>query len=89
MTAVIIGNFHLPCVSMELFLFTRNLYAWTPLDCAASHGWTKSGKVLLKYKAPVDPIDKARVNISFVLSIICYNYMRHVMSVGQKSFVVK
>jgi ankyrin repeat protein len=46
----------------DLSLF-RNLYAWTPLDCAASQGWTKSAKVLIEFDAPIDPIDKARVSI--------------------------
>ena len=46
-----------------IFSLARNLYAWTPLDCAADQGWTKSAKVLIEYDAPIDPIDKARVGI--------------------------
>ena len=49
----------------------RNLYAWTPLDCAASQGWTKSARVLLEYEAPVDPIDKARVRGKVFNGIQC------------------
>ena len=34
---------------------------WTPLDCAAAHGWSKTVNVLLDFDSPVDPTDKTKV----------------------------
>ena len=41
--------------------FSRNNTLWTPLDCAAAEGWTKTATVLLNKGSPVDPLDKAKV----------------------------
>lgn len=38
-----------------------NYNQWTPLDLAASKGWTKTCSVLLDNDAPVDPTDKNKV----------------------------
>jgi len=35
---------------------------WTPLDCAASRGWTWSAECLLDADSLVDPTDKAKVS---------------------------
>ena len=39
----------------------RNAQLWTPLDCAASRGWTWCAERLLDADSIVDPIDKAKV----------------------------
>ena len=36
----------------------RNATLWTPLDCAASRGWTWCAEALLDGDSPIDPIDK-------------------------------
>ena len=36
----------------------RNAKLWTPLDCAAAHGWIRTATNLLDYHAPIDPEDK-------------------------------
>ncbi len=48
-------------VSEKLSFLSRNSTLWTPLDCAAAEGWTKTGTVLLNKGSPVDPLDKAKV----------------------------
>ncbi len=48
----------------------RNARLWTPLDCAAAHGWEKTSAVLLENDAPVDPVDKARTT---PLHLACSN----------------
>ena len=35
---------------------------WTPLDCAASRGWTWCAGHLLDADSLIDPTDKARVS---------------------------
>ena len=40
----------------------RNCTLWTPLDCAAAKGFHKTVRVLLEADAPVDPMDKTKVN---------------------------
>ena len=34
---------------------------WTPLDCAASRGWTKCAEALLDGDSPIDPTDRGKV----------------------------
>ena len=49
------------CKYSEILLHYRNSVLWTPLDCAAAKGWTKTVKVLLDADAPIDPMDKSKV----------------------------
>ena len=42
----------------------RNMQLWTPLDCAAAKGWTKTARVLLDADAPVDPTDRSKVGLT-------------------------
>ena len=44
----------------------RNSHLWTAVDCAAAHGWTKTVTTLLDYGAPIDPVDKTKVLLSFI-----------------------
>ena len=46
----------------NLFLLRRNAMQWTPLDCAASRGWTWCAGHLLDADSLIDPTDKARVS---------------------------
>ena len=39
----------------------RNQNGWTPLDCAASRGNTKTMATLIEADAEIDPMDKARL----------------------------
>ena len=55
------------------FTLARNYNQWTPLDLAASKGWTKTCCVLLEEDAPVDPTDKNKVDY---LMDSCYIYVK-------------
>ena len=45
---------------VHMFVF-RNNRLWTPLDCAAAEGWTRTATILLNKGSPVDPLDKSKV----------------------------
>ena len=48
---------------------------WTPLDCAASRGWTWCAGHLFDADSLIDPTDKARVSDLFPL----FSYFFHLL----------
>lgn len=48
---------------------------WTPLDCAASRGWTWCVECLLDADAQISPTDKTKVNLLFNINIVQYNHV--------------
>ena len=45
---------------------SRNANMWTPLDCAASRGWTKCAEALLEGDSPIDPMDWGKVIFTLI-----------------------
>ena len=43
---------------------------WTPLDCAASRGWTKCAEALLDGDSPIDPMDWGKVGNIFNCELV-------------------
>ena len=50
---------------------------WTPLDCAASRGWTWCAGHLLDADSLIDPTDKARVSDLFPFFFLLYSLIEN------------